>query len=167
MQISRVVGKLLPLAVVFLTACSAAVELAGPPQTDASPSAAAINAAAARVAATEDGAAETPASEAPSLDSVQAPTAEPTDSPQDQVPQRNPRGEVPGNLRVSWLIPFDGIRPVYNPQFATVDDAPLADDELIIGISLDGEAKAYPITVLRFREMVNDELAGIPTLVTW
>ena len=37
----------------------------------------------------------------------------------------------------------------------------------VIGISLDGEAKAYPISVLRFREMVNDELAGIPTLVTW
>jgi hypothetical protein len=43
----------------------------------------------------------------------------------------------------------------------------LHDDELVLGVAWDGEAKAYPITVLRFREMVNDELAGIPTLVTW
>jgi hypothetical protein len=48
-----------------------------------------------------------------------------------------------------------------------VADAPLVDDELIIGIAIDGEAKAYPITVLRSREMVNDELGGIPILVTW
>jgi hypothetical protein len=69
--------------------------------------------------------------------------------------------------RFPQLIPFDGIRPVYEPVFATAEEAPLDDGELIIGIALDGEAKAYPITVLRFREMVNDEMAGIPTLVTW
>ncbi len=34
-------------------------------------------------------------------------------------------------------------------------------------ITLDGEAKAYPVSVLRFREMINDELAGIPILVSW
>jgi hypothetical protein len=69
--------------------------------------------------------------------------------------------------RFPQLIPFDGIRPVYEPVFASAEEAPLDDSELIIGIALDGEAKAYPITVLRFREMVNDEMAGIPTLVTW
>ncbi len=65
------------------------------------------------------------------------------------------------------LLGLDGIRPVYEPRFVTAADAPLEDDELIIGISLEGEAKAYPITVLRFREIVNDELGGLPILVTW
>lgn len=65
------------------------------------------------------------------------------------------------------LLPFDGIPPVYDPQFASAADAPLLDDELVMGIALDGEAKAYPVTVLRFREMVDDELAGIPIIVTW
>jgi len=65
------------------------------------------------------------------------------------------------------LIGLDGIRPVYEPQFVAAADAPLEDDELIIGVSLEGEAKAYPITVLRFREMVNDELGRLPILVTW
>ena len=41
------------------------------------------------------------------------------------------------------------------------------EHNFLIGISIDGKAKAYPISVLRFREMVNDELAGIPILVTW
>ena len=65
------------------------------------------------------------------------------------------------------LIPFDGIPPVYDPQFASAADAPLLDDELVMGVSLGGEAKAYPVTVMRFREMVDDELAGIPILVIW
>ncbi len=65
------------------------------------------------------------------------------------------------------LIPFDGIPPVYDPKFASAADASLLDDELVMGISLGGAAKAYPVTVLRFREMVDDELAGIPILVTW
>lgn len=64
-------------------------------------------------------------------------------------------------------IPFDGIFPVYDPQFVNGVDAQLQPDELIIGIVKGGEAKAYPVTVLRFREMVNDELGGDPILVTW
>ena len=79
----------------------------------------------------------------------------------------NPRAEDFDAYLPPRLIGPDGIRPIYDPQFVDADDAPLEDDELIIGISLEGEAKAYPITVLRFREMVNDELGGLPILVTW
>jgi hypothetical protein len=82
-------------------------------------------------------------------------------------PRLNNRIDDPNEYVFSQLLPWDGIRPVYNPQFATADEVNLTDDELIIGISIDNEAKAYPISVLRFREMVNDELAGIPILVTW
>jgi len=64
-------------------------------------------------------------------------------------------------------IPFDGIAPVYEPRFTTADEAPYEESELILGVSIGGEAKAYPISVLRFREMVNDELAGTPILTTW
>jgi hypothetical protein len=83
--------------------------------------------------------------------------------------QINPRAPELGEYSFNQLLPFDGIRPVYDPKFArkeSVQDL-LEQDELIIGISLGDEAKAYPISVLRFREMVNDEMAGIPTLVTW
>jgi len=103
---------------------------------------------------------ETPADETPADET-------PADVPSSESgPRINRRVDVP-ELYVNWLLPWDGIRPVYDPEFATAEEAPLDDEELIIGISLEGEAKAYPITVLRFREMVNDEMAGIPTLVTW
>ena len=40
-------------------------------------------------------------------------------------------------------------------------------NDLVIGVSIAGDSRAYPIRVLRFREMVNDELGGVPILVTW
>jgi hypothetical protein len=79
----------------------------------------------------------------------------------------NPRNFIFDSYLPPQLIPPDGIRPVYDPRFVEAIDAPLHDDELVIGVSIEGEAKAYPITVLRFREMVNDELGKLPILVTW
>lgn len=82
---------------------------------------------------------------------------------------------VPTNVRIEdakeyevrGLIPFDGIPPIYEPEFVPAADAPLVDDELVLGVAITGEAKAYPISVLRFREIVDDELGALPILVTW
>ena len=65
------------------------------------------------------------------------------------------------------LLPYDGIAPVYNPEFVPATESPLEPDELVMGVSINGESKAYPVSVLRFREMVDDELAGWPILVSW
>ncbi len=62
---------------------------------------------------------------------------------------------------------FDIIRPIYDPEFVPAAEAPYGDSELVLGIAIGDEAKAYSITVLNFRELVNDELGGIPILVTW
>jgi len=83
---------------------------------------------------------------------------------------------IPTNNRVNegieynlppQLIPFDGILPIYQPEFVPAGGAPLQEDELVMGVVLQGEAKAYPVSVLRFREMVDDELAGWPILMSW
>jgi hypothetical protein len=65
------------------------------------------------------------------------------------------------------MMPRDAIRPIYNPEFVEAIDSPLHPDELVMGVAINGETKAYPVTVLRFREMVNDELGDGPILVTW
>ncbi|MCP4424536.1 MAG: DUF3179 domain-containing protein [Chloroflexi bacterium] len=100
----------------------------------------------------------------------------PTPSENSQITESYQTGsEIRSNNRVvtdeeypvSVLIPFDGIRPIYEPIFVNAQDATYQDDELVMGVAFENEAKAYPVTVLRFREMVNDELAGIPILATW
>ena len=99
-------------------------------------------------------------------------TALPVPSPPPPIPTVPPAAT---NVRWSdqeaydfrqWAT-FDGIPPIYEPRFSPAADAPLHDEELVMGVTLGGEAKAYPVSVLRFREMVNDELAGIPILVSW
>ncbi len=65
------------------------------------------------------------------------------------------------------LIEPDDISPIYSPSIGLPAEVDLEDDDLVMGVSLGGEARAYPIRVLRSREMVNDELGGAPILVTW
>ena len=65
------------------------------------------------------------------------------------------------------LLPRDAIVPVYDPAFVTAAASPWSDNTLVIGVEIDGEAKAYPVSYLNRREMVIDELAGEPLLVSW
>jgi hypothetical protein len=77
--------------------------------------------------------------------------------------------EDTGPAGYTWnqLLGRDTIRPIYDPEFLSADEVGFDDDELVMGIAIGGEAKAYPVGLLNNREMVNDELAGIPILVTW
>ena len=65
------------------------------------------------------------------------------------------------------VISRDGIRPVYRPTFVRADDSVWPDDELVIGVEIDGDARAYPVGFLNRREIVLDMHRGIPTFVTW
>lgn len=75
-------------------------------------------------------------------------------------------GEVaPDGFR--QLLPRDAIFPVYEPAFRSADSTDWLAETLVIGVELDGEAKAYPVTFLNRREMVNDWIGSSPVLVTW
>ena len=108
--------------------------------------------------------------QSPSLDSV-ATGASPA-AGEDPIPpivrQLNPSGPkvvAPGAF--DQLLGRDQIHPVYRPLVVTPEMAALDSDDLVIGVNISGESRAYPIRPLRFREMVNDELGGTPILVTW
>lgn len=82
-----------------------------------------------------------------------------------QVTSTPQRRELPPGWH--QVLPYDGIRPIYEPEFSHPDEIIINDDELVMGVAWEGEAKAYPVTELRIREMVNDEMAGVPYLVSW
>ena len=67
------------------------------------------------------------------------------------------------------VLPRDAIAPIYEPSIATAEEAgPEMDDaELVVGVTLGAESRAYPVRTISTREMVNDELGGVPILVTW
>lgn len=66
-------------------------------------------------------------------------------------------------------VPRDSIIPIYVPRIREPDDLqiPLTLEELVMGVEIGGEARAYPIGLMRFREMANDTLGGVPILVSW
>lgn len=74
-------------------------------------------------------------------------------------------GEVPTGYYQS--VPRGVIRAVYEPEFVAVDQVRWPDSTLVIGIAHQGTAKAYPVSFLNFREMVNDEIGDWPILVSW
>lgn len=73
--------------------------------------------------------------------------------------------ETPAGYR--QLLGRDAIYPVYNPTFQPGDETDWDGEALVIGVALDGEAKAYPVSFLSYREMVNDSIGDTPILVTW
>ena len=65
------------------------------------------------------------------------------------------------------LLDRDQILPVYNPVFTRADLVDWPAGMLVIGVSGEETAKAYPVTHLNQREMVIDSLDGSPLLVSW
>ncbi len=65
------------------------------------------------------------------------------------------------------VLKRDWIAPVYDPTFVAADEIDWPDEELVIGVDLEGEARAYPVGFLNRREIVVDMHRGIPTFVTW
>lgn len=64
--------------------------------------------------------------------------------------------------------PKDGIPSIDDPKFIEAASAiHLAETEPVIGVVVDGVAKAYPLQVLMWHEIVNDTIAGIPITVTF
>ena len=63
--------------------------------------------------------------------------------------------------------PRGGIAALDAPAYGPIAGAPWADDEVVIGVALAGEARAYPISILDWHELVNDALGGRPILVSY
>ncbi len=64
---------------------------------------------------------------------------------------------------------LDAIPPIDEPRYSDGRDAGwLKPDDLVLGyVGVDGSTFAYPHRVLNFHEIVNDEVAGVPILVSY
>jgi len=63
--------------------------------------------------------------------------------------------------------PKDGIPSIDNPVFESINDTKFSDDELIIGLEINGDARAYPYAILNWHEIVNDTVGDTPVSVTY
>lgn len=83
-------------------------------------------------------------------------------------PTRFP-AEKYADLEIVTLLPRDAIPAIDNPQFlsATEADEFYDENELVMGVSFDGEARAYSVPFLSNHEIVNDTISGRKIAVTW
>ena len=79
------------------------------------------------------------------------------------APTGEPRYEI---VRV---LPRNAIPAVLRPSFVSAREAErrLARDTPVLGVSLNGEHRAYPIPYLSRREVVDDTVGGVQVAVTW
>jgi hypothetical protein len=79
------------------------------------------------------------------------------------------RRTIATDVLMSGGPPRDGIPPIDDPNFISPDEAGewLADNEPIVIFEHNGDARAYPLQILTWHEIVNDEVGGIPVSVTF
>lgn len=67
------------------------------------------------------------------------------------------------------LLPPDGIPAIDNPEFYSTEEANLEYDpnEMVLGVSINGDTRAYSTLLLDSHEIVNDEVGGRKIAVTW
>lgn len=70
---------------------------------------------------------------------------------------------------ISGGVPRDGIPPLDNPNYVAADvgDVWYEPQEPVIQVEIEGDARAYPLQIMTWHEIVNTELAGTSVSVTF
>ncbi len=88
---------------------------------------------------------------------------------QDRFDADFPPPVIDPNLIVSGGPPPDGIPSIDVPQFVSPADADFitSDEEPVIAIEVNGDARAYPVQILTWHELVNDVVGDVPVAIAY
>ena len=73
------------------------------------------------------------------------------------------------SLDIITVLGKDGIPSIDNPRFVGPGEADqqMQSFERVLGVSINGDHRAYPLNMLSRHEIVNDTVGGVPVAVTW
>jgi len=81
---------------------------------------------------------------------------------------------APGKMKVrleeiTWGgVAVDGIPSLDNPKLIAAADAnELIDDDLVFGVEINGDARAYPLRIMGWHEMFNEVIGGVPVALAY
>lgn len=78
------------------------------------------------------------------------------------------KSSVPREEILSGGPPKDGIPALTDPKVVSAEAAIyLRTDDRVLGVVIDNQARAYPIRILNWHEVVNDQLSSTPIVVTY
>ena len=82
--------------------------------------------------------------------------------------QRTVRGVMQDRPGAPERLVEVGVHEVpVDPPSVSAAEAALGDDELVLGVVIDGRAMAYPIRYLALTEVVDDRVGDTPLAPTW
>ena len=65
------------------------------------------------------------------------------------------------------ILQRGAIEAIDEPEFVTADEAEIADDAWVLGLVIDGEARAYSLNLLNAHEIVNDRIGDTKFAAAW
>jgi hypothetical protein len=68
---------------------------------------------------------------------------------------------------VEQLLPRGAIPAVVDPRFVPATEAEIPDEAWVLGVALEGVARAYSLNLLNRHEVVNDRLGELPVAAVW
>ncbi len=73
------------------------------------------------------------------------------------------------SLDIITVLGKDGKPSIDNPRFVGPGEADqqMQSFETVLGVSINGNHRAYPLNMLSRHEIVNDTVGGVPVAVTW
>lgn len=75
---------------------------------------------------------------------------------------------IPSNLVVSGGVGKDGIPSLNNPETISADKADyITDEDLVVGIVVNGQARAYPHAILDWHEVINEDFPNKPLNISY
>lgn len=71
--------------------------------------------------------------------------------------------------QIKFVIPRDNIPSIDEPKFVVPSEASawLKDVEPVVALEVNGDARAYPLQILTWHEIVNDDIGDVPVAVTF
>ena len=65
------------------------------------------------------------------------------------------------------ILPRGQIAAVTKPHYVTAKQAVVARDSYVLGVVVEGQARAYSLTLLNNHEVVNDQIGDLPFAAVW
>jgi hypothetical protein len=76
-----------------------------------------------------------------------------------------PHADLPEGF--TQLIPRGRIASIDAPVFVSAEQAKIDDEAWVLGVEIDGQAKAYSLNLLNRYEVVNDRFGDRPVAAVW
>jgi len=68
---------------------------------------------------------------------------------------------------VEQILERGKIAAIVDPEFVSADEAQIAADAWVLGVEIDGQARAYSLNLLNRHEVVNDQIGERSFAAVW